>query len=202
MVSNFNFFYHRDADLRQGAKEARLREGGSRRGERDSDEEQSGEPGRGHAHDSLLETGLGLVRELGSAAPDISRGLSLLRPRRRRGTGEGSDSEPGGEVGTQPHRHVMVKFQGNVHWMQVVFLEILHCSAADLLPNCWLAPRCAFYLRSNQMFLFALLKSSLVGTSNTRTDNHVLSHDSHYSLIFILFCFACSVVQLMLNLVF
>ena len=89
MVSNFNFFYHRDADLRQGAKEARLREGVSRRGEGDSDEGQSGEPGRGlaHAPDSLLETGLGLVRELGAAAPDISRGLSLLRPRRRQGAG-------------------------------------------------------------------------------------------------------------------
>ena len=113
-MSNFNFFYHRDADLRQGAKEARLRESGSRRGVEDSEEGQSGEPGRGHAPDSLLESGLGLVRELGAAAPDIGRGLSLLRPRRRRGTGEASDSGPGGEMGTQPHRHVMVKFQGNV----------------------------------------------------------------------------------------
>ena len=112
MVSNFNFFYHRDADLRQGAKEARLREGGRRRGEGDSEEGQSGEPGRGSAHgtDSLLETGLGLVRELGGGG----RGLSLLRPRRGRGTGEVSDTGASGEAGTQPHRHVMVKFQGNV----------------------------------------------------------------------------------------
>lgn len=113
MVSNFNFFYHRDADLRQGAKQARRRVG-----EGEENEEEGGlnaaHPGRGPAplgNDSLLESGLGLVRELGAAAPDIGRGLSLLRPRRKRAT---ATSSAGADASTQPHRHVMVKFQGNV----------------------------------------------------------------------------------------